>query len=126
MIYGKLHIDNFPNHPERFLTESIGILPVWFTDWAKVGGMEDIDPCKQRMSWQAFIDNVYAHGGGWRNFSSGFQLEEDGTLNCPDDPPLKPMATIEVSYCKVTAYMYMYGMMCVKFSDGVFEVARLD
>ena len=119
----ELNTDNFPDLTEHFLTESIGVLSEWFTEWTEVDELENIE---QRMSWQAFIDNVYAHGGGWRNFSPGFQLEEDGTLNYPEDTPLKPIATVVLPDSKTTAYMYMHAIMCVKFSDGVFEVARLD
>jgi len=115
----KPNTDNFPDLTERFLTEAINVL----SEWAEVGELEDIEPREQRMSWQAFIDDSYV---SWQDLSSGVHLEEDGTLNFPEDPPLKPIAIVELPDSKITAHMYMHNVMCVKFSDGVFKVVRLD
>ena len=122
-----LHRDNFPDAPQNKLIEAIGVLPVWFTTWGETTpDLQQMTPTAPRACWADFINHVYAHGGGWQNYAMNWKLEDDGTLLFPEDPPMKPIATIHLVEGDVKAHMYEYAFMCVKFSDGVFEVARLD
>lgn len=127
MIVATMHEKNFPGAPRQKLIEAIGVLPVWFTAWAEsTPDLEQMVPTAQRTTWKRFVDHVYAHGGGWQDFNMAWDLAEDGTLTYPEDPPMKPIATIKLEDSGITAHMYEHAFMCVKWPDGVFEVARLD
>lgn len=61
--------------------------------------------------------------GGW-NGQKGFTMDADRRLHFPEDPPLVPLAFMELR--DETIIVYLYGYTAIVQPDKSFEVARLD
>jgi hypothetical protein len=63
---------------------------------------------------------------GWHSAPSKLTLLDGRTLHYPGDPPLEPLARIELSGHKEFAYFYDYSMVAIIQPDGSFEACRMD
>jgi hypothetical protein len=91
-------------HPDE-----IGIIPSFLDE-------DDPRPAREQ------LDANYQHGGGWRSLPN-FDL--DGTtLKYPGDPPMQPIAAMQLRNEMVLIYPSAFVMVLQK--HGTFEVARMD
>jgi hypothetical protein len=65
----------------------------------------------------------YAHGGGWHP-QPGYEMDENGVLTYPGDPPFHPMAAIP--FRDEMILIYIAGIVAVVQGDSSFEVCRMD
>lgn len=93
------------------LVEAMGYIPFWLKDKPKRWKLKD------------WFQRVYAHGGGWCPMD-GWNLQDDGKLEYPEDPPIAPFAYFLVD--DEVVYIYPHAWVCIKQKDGSFEVARMD
>jgi hypothetical protein len=117
---------SYTNHKPSVIMESAGLVPEW------IFAYDVLPPGEDKPSLTRWLDECYAHGGGWQPFGP-WTLDDDGTLtyaaegdNDEDpDPPYKPLyaARIEGGY---TVYQYPHAWVCVRFPTGDFEVSRMD
>jgi hypothetical protein len=68
----------------------------------------------------------YRHGGGWLPFGAGqWHLDPRSLeLRFPGDPPLEPVAAVDLR--DETVVVYPHAIVMILQNDGTFEVARLD
>jgi hypothetical protein len=69
------------------------------------------------------LNAAYGHGGGWDPFV-GFEMNPDGSLHYPGDPPV--LALAEAKLRDETIRFYEYEWVAVIQPDGSFEVCRMD
>lgn len=93
--------------------ESLGYLPTLLS-------VDDPRPLKEQISTN------YAHGGGYSPFGDGkWTYDADKhTLHYPEDPPLWPIAQLDVR--DETMYVYRHAICCIVQKDGTFVVIRMD
>jgi hypothetical protein len=108
-------LQDFKNVPEARIEETCGLLPFWFHDWLAAGD--------ERLPLADFIGQVYAHGGGWNPFNE-FEIDEDGTMHFPGDPPMIPL--MHMSHGNLSVFIYEYAMVTVRYPDGTTSTARMD
>ncbi len=96
-------------HPKAE-AEDLGLIPFWLN-------ANDPRPAREQ------LDSNYQHGGGWRPFK-GHELLEDDALEYPDDPPLHPIAEIDIRNERVL--IYEFGWVAIIQPDRSFEVCRMD
>lgn len=92
------------------IIDALGMLPEFFSV---------NDPRSAREQ----LNDAYAHGGGWSPLP-GFKLSADYILKYPGDPPMKPLAAARLRDEEII--IYPHAWVCIKQSDGTFEVARID
>lgn len=108
----------------------------WYLDPLKVYGHIPMDRLIESLGWiPTFIDarnpdtaqeqfnRSYSHGGGWQPLG-GWTMQDDGTLEYPEDPPLKPIAVVAVG--EQTVRVYPHAWVSVRNPDGTYEVCRMD
>ena len=95
-------------HP-RALPDHVGFIPT-FID------LDDPRPAAEQFAERY----VY---GGWRN-QPGFTASEPFTLHYPGDPPLKPIAAMQLR--DELILVYDYGYVAIFQKDGSFEACRMD
>ncbi len=100
--YKKVHINPYCD---------TGFMP----DWLKT--------CPEETDLAEHLNTCYAHGGGWRAFK-GFELQEDNSLQYPDDPAYPPQATFTVG--ADTVCMYQHSWVAIIKPDRSYEVCRMD
>lgn len=63
--------------------------------------------------------------GGWRP-QEGFVKDPNGLpiLHYPGDPPLKPIAVMQLR--EETIFVYLHGYVSIFQKDGSFEACRMD
>ena len=96
-------------HP-KVEAEHLGLLPYWLNT-------NDERPAKEQ------LHEGYSNAGGWQPFK-GFELLEDDSLEYPDDPPLHPIAEIEIH--KERVLIYDHSWVAIIQPDRSFEVCRMD
>ena len=64
------------------------------------------------------------HFGGWRPQNGFKAIGETPILKYPGDPPLKPIACIELRDEMI--FIYLHGYVSIFQSDGTFEACRMD
>lgn len=90
--------------------ETLGFLPMF---------LNEDDPRPAR----AQIHAAYGHGGGWRPFE-GFELDSNGDLKYPGDPPLQRLAVTVLHQEEIS--FYEHAWVVIRQRDGKWEVARVD
>lgn len=98
-----------PLHP-RVTMDHIGDIPFWLSE------------TNPRTAAQQ-LDAAYQHGGGWSPFV-GFTLADDNSLHFPDDPPLVPIAAMQMR--EELILMYAHSIVAIIQPDRSFEVCRMD
>jgi hypothetical protein len=96
-------------HPDAG-PETVGMLP----DFLSL-----LDP---RKATEQFNER-YAHGGGWHP-QPGYEMDDDGVLKYPGDPPFQPLAAIP--FREELILVYLAGIVAVVQPDSSFEVCRMD
>jgi hypothetical protein len=96
-------------HPDA-TAEHIGEIPRWLSE-------DDPRPAAQQ------LDSAYGHGGGWDPFV-GFRLRGDNSLKYPGDPPLQPIA--EMNLRDELILIYEHSWVVVIQPDRTFEACRMD
>ena len=89
--------------------DHVGFIPMFLNE-------SDPRPAKEQLHAN------YSHGGGWSPME-GFTLERS-RLCYPGDPPLVPLAMMELR--NETIVVYECSFVCITQKDGSFEVARMD
>jgi len=93
------------------LADMIGLIPDFLQE-------DDMRPAREQ------FNERYAHGGGWRPMK-GFEVDaEMGTIQYPDDPPLKPIAAFR--FHDELIYIYPHAWVRIEQADGSSEIARMD
>jgi hypothetical protein len=93
------------------IVEAMGLIPYFLANAAD-------DECAKQT-----FNREYAHGGGWHEMG-GFKMEEDGTIQYPEDPPHRPLAFCQ--FGKEEVRIYEYGWVSIRQPDGSYEVSRMD
>jgi hypothetical protein len=97
--------------PSTFNPDQLGEIPHF---------LDESDP---RPAREQFNVN-YQHGGGWRPMLGFTMTPEDFVLHFPGDPPLAPIALMQLR--QETILVYDYSIVAIMQPDGSFEAARMD
>jgi hypothetical protein len=90
--------------------DHIGMIPHWLDE-------------KNPQSAAKQLNDCYGHGGGWNPFS-GFKLRDDNSLKYPGDPPLWPLA--EMNMRDELIMIYEHSWVVIVQPDRSFEACRMD
>jgi hypothetical protein len=99
----------FALHP-RCTRDHVGFIPTFL----------DLDD--ERPAAEQFAER-YVHGG-WRNQPGFKKGSRHYSLLYPGDPPLHPIATMQLR--DETIMVYDYGYVAIWQKDGTFEACRMD
>jgi hypothetical protein len=93
--------------------EHLGFIPLW---------LKDNDPTPLALQ----LDRCYSHGGGWKPFDVVTLNRTSYALEYPGDPPLYPIAMIEVEGHQEKVLMYESAWVAILWPNFTFEVCRMD
>ena len=113
--------NHWPDVGSKRIADACGVLVQWAAAWLTMRETTT----DTTTTWQEFVDQVYAHGGGWSTFSDKWRMDAEGTMRYPDDPPLHPLMVMESKDGKHKIRMYEHAIVSYENPD-VFEVARMD
>lgn len=96
-------------HPEATV-EMLGYLPDMLSE-------TDPRPAREQ------LDSGYRHGGGWCPFA-GFELQPDGSIVYPGDPPMPLLAETTLRDERIRFFDCAWVMILQP--DDSFEICRMD
>jgi hypothetical protein len=100
-------------HPHVDPMQLMGFIPGFLSE-------DDPRPAQEQ------IDENYAHGGGWMEFSDAFTMDDRRRLisKYPEDKPLEALAYAHLR--DETIYYYDHSWVAIVQPDSSFCVARID
>lgn len=113
LTYGIVEADDRikGTYTTKELSGMLGFLPIWVAD----GGIRGLDA--QEALTRAYPFPTYEMDG---------EITDDGTYLYPEDPPLRPLATMRRSDEGETIYFYPHAMVGVVKANGDQWVTRMD
>jgi hypothetical protein len=112
-------LQSYKTYSAGQLIEACGLIPM-FVEFADEEGASSAEAFMDAM------DRAYGFGFGGNMLDHGGTVDEKGAYNCPEDPTLSPYVSLFCVETAVRVFIYPYGLVAVRDSEGNEVMRRFD